>query len=98
MLTRKIGAHWTIPGMMIGWGSMAMINAGVGTYAGVVVCRLLLGAFEAAFASTLIFYLTTFYTRGELGMASLESHADNSELLRFTPVTPWQEHLEGNCG
>lgn len=26
-----------------------------------------LGAFEAGFAASLIFYLTTFYTRGELG-------------------------------
>lgn len=29
-----------------------------------------LGAFEAGFAASLIFYLTTFYTRGELGKVS----------------------------
>lgn len=29
--------------------------------------RIVLGAFEAGFAASLIFYLTTFYTRGELG-------------------------------
>ncbi|CAD6586628.1 MAG: hypothetical protein CYPHOPRED_003619, partial [Cyphobasidiales sp. Tagirdzhanova-0007] len=66
MLTRRIGPHWTIPGMMIGWGSMAMVNAGGGSFAGVLIIRILLGTFEAGFAASLIFYLTTFYTRGEL--------------------------------
>jgi hypothetical protein len=66
MLTRKIGPHWTLPGMMIGWGSMAMMNAACSTFAGVLLIRLLLGAFEAGFAASLIYYLTTFYTRGEL--------------------------------
>ena len=52
--------------MMIGWGSMAMVNAGGGSFAGVLIIRILLGTFEAGFAASLIFYLTTFYTRGEL--------------------------------
>lgn len=30
----------------------------------------MLGAFEAGFAASLIFYLTTFYTRSELGKVS----------------------------
>ncbi|KAJ4424269.1 hypothetical protein N0V82_001135 [Gnomoniopsis sp. IMI 355080] len=67
MLTRKVGPSWTIPGYMIGWGSMAMLNAACTNYAEVLVVRLVLGAFEAGFAASLIFYLTTFYTRGELG-------------------------------
>lgn len=95
MLTRKIGPRWTIPGYMIGWGAMAMLNTACRTFAGVLVvrlrrshpveargrggldwrnadsmsytCYLVLGAFEAGFAASLIFYLTTFYTRGELG-------------------------------
>jgi hypothetical protein len=32
-----------------------------------------LGAFEAGFAASLIFYLTTFYTRGELGKVSRDT-------------------------
>ncbi|RDW78369.1 hypothetical protein BP5796_06221 [Coleophoma crateriformis] len=67
MLTRKIGPRWTIPGYMIGWGAMAMISAAARSFASQLVIRLLLGAFEAGFAASLIFYLTTFYTRGELG-------------------------------
>ncbi|WVQ75736.1 hypothetical protein IAR50_005367 [Cryptococcus sp. DSM 104548] len=67
MLTRKVGPRWTVPGYMIGWGSMAMINAGCKDFGSVLAVRLLLGAFEAGFAASLIYYLTTFYTRGELG-------------------------------
>ncbi|GFZ47433.1 Uncharacterized transporter [Saitozyma sp. JCM 24511] len=67
MLTRKVGPRWTIPGYMVGWATMCMINAGSSNFAGTLVVRLLLGAFEAGFAASLIFYLTTFYTRGELG-------------------------------
>ncbi|WVQ75755.1 hypothetical protein IAR50_005386 [Cryptococcus sp. DSM 104548] len=67
MLTRKIGPRWTVPGYMIGWGSMAMVSAGCKNFGSVLAVRLLLGAFEAGFAASLIFYLTTFYTRGELG-------------------------------
>lgn len=40
MLTRKIGPHWTIPGYMIGWGMMAMLNAACKNFAGVLVVRL----------------------------------------------------------
>ncbi|WVQ84746.1 hypothetical protein IAT38_006903 [Cryptococcus sp. DSM 104549] len=67
MLTRKIGPKWTIPGYMFGWGAMATINAGCTNFRGVLAVRILLGSFEAGFAASLIFYLTTFYTRGELG-------------------------------
>ncbi|PSR97346.1 major facilitator superfamily domain-containing protein [Coniella lustricola] len=67
MLTRFVGPRWTIPGYMIGWGAMAMFNAACKNFASVLVVRLLLGVFEAGFAASLIFYLTTFYTRGELG-------------------------------
>ena len=40
MLTRYIGPVWTIPGMMFGWGTMALINAGCTNFAGVVAVRL----------------------------------------------------------
>ncbi|ORY24762.1 major facilitator superfamily domain-containing protein [Naematelia encephala] len=68
MLTRKIGPRWTIPGYMIGWGSMAMLSAACKNFGGMLAVRIILGAFEAGFAASLIYYLTTFYTRAELGM------------------------------
>lgn len=40
MLTRRIGPRWTIPGYMMGWGSMAMFNAACRNFAEVLVVRL----------------------------------------------------------
>lgn len=66
LLTRKIGAKWTVPGYMAGWGLMATVNAGCRNFGGVVAVRLILGAFEAGFIPSLMLLLTSFYTRGEL--------------------------------
>lgn len=52
---------------MIGWGAMALIQCGAKNFGGMLVLRLLLGAFEAGFFAGVVFYLTLFYTRGELG-------------------------------
>jgi len=52
---------------MLGWGSMALLQCAAKNFAGMLVLRLLLGAFEAGFFAGVVFYLTLFYTRGELG-------------------------------
>lgn len=69
-LTRTVGAKWTIPGYMIGWGAMCLINTACKNFGEVLAVRLLLGAFEAGYSASLIYYLGTFYTRGELGTVS----------------------------
>jgi hypothetical protein len=40
MITRKVGPHWSLPAMMMGWGAMATINAAAGSFAGCLVIRL----------------------------------------------------------
>lgn len=52
---------------MVGWGAMALVQCAAKNFAGLLVIRLLLGAFEAGFFAGVVFYLTLFYTRGELG-------------------------------
>jgi MFS family permease len=52
---------------MVGWGAMALVQCAAKNFAGMLVIRLLLGAFEAGFFAGVVFYLTLFYTRGELG-------------------------------
>ena len=39
-LTRKFGPNWTLPGYMLAWGALVMINAGVKNFAGTLVVRL----------------------------------------------------------
>ncbi|KAK0436793.1 major facilitator superfamily domain-containing protein [Desarmillaria tabescens] len=46
---------------------MLSVFCAVKNFVGCLVVRLFLGAAEAGFALTIIWYLTTFYTRGELG-------------------------------
>jgi MFS family permease len=46
---------------------MALLQCAAHNFAGLLVLRLLLGAFEAGFFAGVVFYLTLFYTRGELG-------------------------------
>ncbi|KAK6210800.1 hypothetical protein LQW54_005848 [Pestalotiopsis sp. IQ-011] len=67
MLTKKFSGKVMLPGLMFAWGSMALFQNAAKNFAGLLVIRLLLGAFEAGFFAGTVFYLTLFYTRGELG-------------------------------
>ncbi|KAL1594694.1 hypothetical protein SLS59_008744 [Nothophoma quercina] len=67
MLTKKWSGRVMLPGLMVGWGAMALVQCAAKNFAGLLVIRLLLGAFEAGFFAGVVFYLTLFYTRGELG-------------------------------
>ncbi|KAJ7445260.1 major facilitator superfamily domain-containing protein, partial [Mycena latifolia] len=66
-LTRRFGPTRMLPLYMLGWGSMALINAGARNFGGIVVIRFFLGMFEGFFGPSVTIYLTSFYTRGELG-------------------------------
>ncbi len=52
---------------MICWGSLALIQCAAKNFAGLLVIRLLLGVCEAGFFAGVVFYLTLFYKRNELG-------------------------------
>ncbi|KAK0460431.1 major facilitator superfamily domain-containing protein [Desarmillaria tabescens] len=66
-LSKKIGAKVALPLYMFTFGGICMANAAVKNFAGFLMVRLFLGAAESGFAVTIVWYLTTFYTRGELG-------------------------------
>ncbi|GME65897.1 major facilitator superfamily transporter [Neofusicoccum parvum] len=67
MLTKRWSGKVMLPGLMLSWGSCALLQCAAKNFAGMLVLRLLLGAFEAGFFAGAVFYLTLFYTRGELG-------------------------------
>ncbi|KAH8647730.1 major facilitator superfamily domain-containing protein [Xylariales sp. PMI_506] len=67
MLTKKFSGKIVLPGLMVSWGAMALLQNAAKNWGGLLVLRLLLGAFEAGFFAGTVFYLTLFYTRGELG-------------------------------
>ncbi|KAF5248129.1 hypothetical protein FANTH_6059 [Fusarium anthophilum] len=67
LLLKKFSGRVMLPSLMVGWGSMALLQAACKNFGGMLAIRLLLGAFEAGFFAGAVFYLTLFYQRGELG-------------------------------
>ncbi|KAK2010959.1 major facilitator superfamily transporter [Colletotrichum eremochloae] len=67
LLTKRYSGRIVLPGLMVGWGAMALLQAACKNFGGMLAIRLILGAFEAGFFAGAVFYLTLFYTRGELG-------------------------------
>lgn len=66
MLGKRYGPHRALPVMMFGFGSMTLLMGCVRNFSGVFALRWFLGMAEGAFFPLVIYYLTTFYRRGEL--------------------------------
>jgi len=66
MLAKKYNPARALPIMMFTFGSMTLCTAAAQNFHGVFALRWFLGMAEAAFFPTVIYYLTTFYRRGEL--------------------------------
>ncbi|OZJ02687.1 hypothetical protein BZG36_05113 [Bifiguratus adelaidae] len=56
-----------LPTIMIMWGIISTCNAAVTSYAGIVVCRFMLGFVESGYYGGCLYYLSCWYTRKELG-------------------------------
>ncbi|OJJ61836.1 hypothetical protein ASPSYDRAFT_194815 [Aspergillus sydowii CBS 593.65] len=72
-------AHIYVTVLCICWGAAAMCAGAVNNMADLVVCRCLLGVFEAAFGAGAPYFLSLFYQRHELGFRI-------SFLLGMSPV------------
>ncbi|CAI6333095.1 unnamed protein product [Periconia digitata] len=66
MLGKKFGPHRVLPILMLCFGSMTLLAASVKNWSGLMALRWFLGMSESAFFPLVIYYLTTFYRRGEL--------------------------------
>ncbi|KAK1986443.1 major facilitator superfamily transporter [Colletotrichum cereale] len=60
-------AHMYIAVLCVCWGAAAMCSGAVTNLAELIVCRTLLGVFEAAFGAGAPYFLSLFYRRRELG-------------------------------
>ncbi|KGB74429.2 high-affinity nicotinic acid transporter [Cryptococcus deuterogattii R265] len=63
---KRFSAARVIPLMMIGFGSCSLLSACVTNFGGLFALRFLLGIFESPMLPSVVFYLSQFYTRGEL--------------------------------
>lgn len=50
------------------WGLVSACTSQVSSYSGIVVCRFVLGLVEAPFFPGVLFYLSKWYTKGELNL------------------------------
>ncbi|KAK8110214.1 uncharacterized protein PG998_006671 [Apiospora kogelbergensis] len=66
MLGKKFGPARVLPILMCAFGSMTLLTAAAKNFSGIFALRWFLGMSESAFFPLVIYYLTTFYRRGEL--------------------------------
>ncbi|KAF3491955.1 MFS transporter [Arthroderma uncinatum] len=66
MLGKKYSPARVLPICMFSFGSLTLLSATTYNFSGLFALRWLLGMSESAFLPLVIYYLTTFYRRGEL--------------------------------
>ncbi|TVY85396.1 putative transporter [Lachnellula suecica] len=66
MLGKKFGPARVLPLLMFCFGSMTILTVAAYNFSGMMALRWFLGMAESAFFPLVIYYLTTFYRRGEL--------------------------------
>ncbi|KAI9157987.1 putative transporter -like protein [Paramyrothecium foliicola] len=66
ILGKKYGPARVLPILMFTFGSMTLLSAAANNFGGLFALRFFLGMAESGFFPLVIYYLTTFYRRGEL--------------------------------
>lgn len=87
MVGKKFGPHRILPIMMFGFGSMTLLMAAAQNFGGVFALRFILGGCESAFFPLVIYYLTTFYRRGELARRLALFYAASNIANAFVSVS-----------
>ncbi|KAK2776443.1 hypothetical protein FQN52_003452 [Onygenales sp. PD_12] len=77
ILIKRYSGRLMLSIMTISWGILALCQAAVKDFGGMLSIRIILGVFEAGFFAGTAFYFTLFYARGEMGfrLAILQSFA-----------------------
>ncbi|KAI0015703.1 major facilitator superfamily domain-containing protein [Xylariomycetidae sp. FL0641] len=66
MLGKKLGPSRMLPVLMFCFGSFTLLTSATHNFGGIFALRWFLGMVESGFFPLVIYYLTTFYRRGEL--------------------------------
>jgi MFS family permease len=64
--TKICTAKVAIPAMMLTFGIASATTSVAKNFGGLVACRIVVGAFESGFLASVVFYLSKWYTRGEI--------------------------------
>ena len=68
MIIKRMKPARYLGGLMFLWGLVATFSAFVNNFAGLIACRLLLGALEAGLFPGVILYLSMFYNRRNVSL------------------------------
>jgi MFS family permease len=68
MIIKRMQPARYLGGLMFIWGLIATFSCFVQNFAGLVVCRLLLGTFEAGLFPGVILYLSMFYNKRNVSL------------------------------
>ncbi|KAF7945445.1 hypothetical protein EAE96_010219 [Botrytis aclada] len=103
MLGKKYGPAKVLPILMMFFGSFTILGVAVQNFGGMMTLRWFLGMSESAFFPLVIYYLTTFYRRGELARRLAIFYAASNIASAFsgllavgcfqitnTPLYPWR--------
>ena len=66
IILKHIGAGHFLTGIMVGWGVVSTFMGLTKSFAGLIVCRMLLGLFEGGLFGGMILYVSMFYPRHEV--------------------------------
>ncbi|OJJ68433.1 hypothetical protein ASPBRDRAFT_133237 [Aspergillus brasiliensis CBS 101740] len=77
LLLKRYSGRYVLSFMTVVWGILALCQCAVKNFGGMIAVRMILGVFEAGFFAGATFYMTLFYTRGEMGfrLAIMQSFA-----------------------
>ncbi|KAF7914267.1 uncharacterized protein EAF01_000673 [Botrytis porri] len=102
-LGKKYGPATVLPILMMFFGSFTILGVAVQNFGGMMTLRWFLGMSESAFFPLVIYYLTTFYRRGELARRLAIFYAASNIASAFsgllavgcfqitsTPLYPWR--------
>ncbi|KAK9314820.1 major facilitator superfamily domain-containing protein [Lipomyces starkeyi] len=101
LVGKRYGVTRVLPALMFGFGLMSVISSACQNWASLMAVRWFLGMFESAFFPLVIYYLTTFYRRGELARRLAVFYAASnvasafSGLLAFVVFQIQNSRLEG---
>jgi MFS family permease len=66
LVLKKVRAGIFLPALITAWGLVCLCMGFIKSYAGLIVCRLLLGLFEGGILGGVIIYLAMFYRRHQM--------------------------------
>ncbi|KXN92713.1 hypothetical protein AN958_06991, partial [Leucoagaricus sp. SymC.cos] len=68
LILKFIGPRWVLPTILTTWGAITTLQGLVTNFSGLLATRFFLGMVEGPMLPSIVLYLSSFYTRRELGM------------------------------